>query len=59
MGSTSGLSPDEELVRLLHTSGSEVTGKRKMRRRAFGESPIIALVKSGVKEVKGLPNPQR
>jgi hypothetical protein len=30
-----------------------------MRRRAFGESPIIALFQSGVKEVKGLSIPER
>jgi hypothetical protein len=30
-----------------------------MRRRAFGESPIIALFQSGVKEVKGLSTSER
>jgi hypothetical protein len=30
-----------------------------MRRRAFSESPIIALFTSGMKEVKGLSIPKR
>jgi hypothetical protein len=38
-------------------SDSEVLRKEKMRGRAFGESPIIARFKIGVREVKGLSLP--
>jgi hypothetical protein len=33
--------------------------RKKMKRRAFGESPIIALFISGVKEVKSLSISER